>query len=312
MIDFRYHVVSIVAVFLALGIGIIVGTTTLNGPILDDLQGKTTNLAKNNTSLQSRLDDLSDQVTADRAFDTALLPYAVQGRLTGQTVALVSGPGVGSDLRRDVTAALRAAGATVTSDVQLRPAFADPDQDATLAALAGKLAGDAGLPAGSGVQQAATQLASVLLTAPQAPANPPGALRTSLDAYSQAQLVTVHGSSPRTAGVAVVLADNAPGDSTQARAVADALLTLTTALDAHGKGAVLAGTAAAAGGDGALTRAARDAGFGDHASSVPQADQPAGRIALVFALQQQLDGHAATFSTPADAVNAAPSPSPSP
>jgi len=312
MIDFRYHVVSIVAVFLALGIGIIVGTTTLNGPILDDLQGKTTNLAKNNTSLQGRIDDLTGQVTADRSFASAVLPYAVQGRLAGQSVALVSAPGVGSDLRRDVTAALRAAGGSVASDVQLRPSFADPDQDATLAALAGRLAGAGELPAGSGVQQAATQLASVLLTAPDSRGGSPGALRTSLDAYSQAQLVTVHGDNPRPASVAVVLAADAPGSSTQGRALADSLLTVATALDTHGRGVVLAGTAAAAGSDGVLTRAARDTGFGDHVSSVPQADQPAGRIALVFALQQQLAGRAATFATPADAVNAAPSPSPSP
>ena len=31
MIDFRYHIVSIIAVFLALAVGIVVGTTALNG-----------------------------------------------------------------------------------------------------------------------------------------------------------------------------------------------------------------------------------------------------------------------------------------
>ena len=34
MIDFRYHLVSIVAVFLALAIGIVLGSTELEGPTL--------------------------------------------------------------------------------------------------------------------------------------------------------------------------------------------------------------------------------------------------------------------------------------
>ena len=37
MISFRYHLVSIIAVFLALALGIVVGTTALNGPITKDL-----------------------------------------------------------------------------------------------------------------------------------------------------------------------------------------------------------------------------------------------------------------------------------
>ena len=37
MISFRYHIVSIVAVFLALALGIVVGTPALNGPITKDL-----------------------------------------------------------------------------------------------------------------------------------------------------------------------------------------------------------------------------------------------------------------------------------
>ena len=35
MIDFRYHIVSLVAVFLALAVGLVLGTTALNQPILD-------------------------------------------------------------------------------------------------------------------------------------------------------------------------------------------------------------------------------------------------------------------------------------
>ena len=39
VVDFRYHLVSIIAVFLALAIGIVIGTTALNGALLDNLKG---------------------------------------------------------------------------------------------------------------------------------------------------------------------------------------------------------------------------------------------------------------------------------
>ena len=44
MIDFRYHVVSIVAVFLALAIGIVLGSTELQGPTYNILNRTTAKL----------------------------------------------------------------------------------------------------------------------------------------------------------------------------------------------------------------------------------------------------------------------------
>ena len=39
MIDFRYHLVSIVAVFLALSLGLLLGSTALAGPVQRGLNG---------------------------------------------------------------------------------------------------------------------------------------------------------------------------------------------------------------------------------------------------------------------------------
>jgi hypothetical protein len=40
VINFRYHVVSLTAVFLALAIGLVVGTAALNGPVADSLKNQ--------------------------------------------------------------------------------------------------------------------------------------------------------------------------------------------------------------------------------------------------------------------------------
>jgi len=57
VIDFRYHLVSIVAVFLALAIGIVLGSTELQGPVYNILSRTT-------SSLQGQLANVSSQRTA--------------------------------------------------------------------------------------------------------------------------------------------------------------------------------------------------------------------------------------------------------
>ena len=52
MVDFRYHLVTIIAIFLALAVGIVVGTTALNGAILDDLRGRNADLIEDKRGLE--------------------------------------------------------------------------------------------------------------------------------------------------------------------------------------------------------------------------------------------------------------------
>ena len=54
MIDFRYHLVSIVAVFLALAIGIVVGSTALKPAVLSGLQKTATRRRSGSTRCTRR------------------------------------------------------------------------------------------------------------------------------------------------------------------------------------------------------------------------------------------------------------------
>ena len=63
MIDFRYHLVSLIAVFLAVALGIIIGTTALNEPILTDIEGQVAELEEDKRSLEDR----TQQLQADGA-----------------------------------------------------------------------------------------------------------------------------------------------------------------------------------------------------------------------------------------------------
>ncbi|HEV2754877.1 MAG TPA: copper transporter [Actinomycetota bacterium] len=89
MVDFRYHIVSIVAVFLALGIGLLMGSGVLGDPLLDNIRERARDVQDFNNRLKSDVGDLEDELTVARRFTEAVEPMLVEDRLTGQDVVLV-------------------------------------------------------------------------------------------------------------------------------------------------------------------------------------------------------------------------------
>ena len=91
MIDFRYHLVSIVSIFLALAVGIVLGAGPLQGQIGDTLTAEITQLRSDKASLRTQVTGL-EQTTADQsAFEQATLRRVVTG--------VASGRGFGSNAR---------------------------------------------------------------------------------------------------------------------------------------------------------------------------------------------------------------------
>ena len=68
MIDFRYHLVSIVAVFLALAVGIVLGSGPLDEQIQGALQTQTDDLRSQQNELRSQVADLEGQVAVGEEF----------------------------------------------------------------------------------------------------------------------------------------------------------------------------------------------------------------------------------------------------
>ena len=84
MIDFRYHLVSIIAVFLALAVGLVVGSTALSGKAEEALKVAQRNALANNKTLQQDKSALSNQVSADQAFAQAASQRLIGGLLAGE------------------------------------------------------------------------------------------------------------------------------------------------------------------------------------------------------------------------------------
>lgn len=299
MVDFRYHVVSIVAVFLALATGILFGTTQLNGRILDDLESQVAQLGAEKNELRDFRDDLEASLKQDDAFLRSVAPSLVGGRLNRRSVVVVSGPDVRKEDRDAMLLSLRESGATVTGDVRVQSRLADPRAAGEIDDLVARL-----VPAGVDIarpttaERAAALLAAVLVTtrsgAPATAASPSAV--SVLAGLEGADVIDVDGGrTPVPAELVVVLLpapdrDLDNDEKQQLAATNTALLSLIDAL-ADGSVATLATSPREGAGDGSALAALRDdAARAAETASVDYADTPAGRVAAVLALAEALAG----------------------
>lgn len=293
MIDFRYHIVSLIAVFLALALGLFVGSTTLQSTVTNNLRKQADRVTGENRALGAQNKVLSNQLSDDRGFITAVVPYALANRLPGASVALVSAPGVSSDDRTGFITALTSAGATVTADVQLQSAYLDPTQDAELGGLAEqlRLPGHK-LPTANGSTEISSELAAVLAERPGRKPVSQTHVESTLSALTDGKFISVSGeppTHPATLALMLVPAPNASLSPTTAQTQNTILLALATQLRRFTTSLVVAGptqTPLVAGGalaavnaDSALSRTVSTVDLGNQAQ-----DAAAGRISVVLAL----------------------------
>ena len=163
VIDFKYHIVSIVAVFLALAVGIVLGTNVLSGDVLKNLKTQTSDLRKEAQDLRAQNQQQQGELSSNEDFLVGLEPMAVAGRLTGQHVAVVTAPNAPKSVRDSAVKTLGDAGAIVTVKVDLDSSYNDPAQATTLDALLKSLATPAFDPTAAG--DVAARAASVLAAA---------------------------------------------------------------------------------------------------------------------------------------------------
>jgi hypothetical protein len=140
MINIRYHVYSLVAVFLALAIGVAAGSTVVQRSVVDNLRSTQGRIEKNLDELEAKNAELQDRASALEGRAGTLTeqgPAAfLTGTLPGAPVMVVRTQGTSGDALGKVREGLKVAGADTLSDVELKPSLADPD---ALAAFAPQL-----------------------------------------------------------------------------------------------------------------------------------------------------------------------------
>ena len=320
MIDFRYHLVSIIAVFLALAVGLAVGSTALTGTAEQALTAAQHRLTSQNKALTKQNGALQKQLAGDQAFAQANSGRLLAGLLTGERVVLIAAPGYDPTVTSGLTTALREAGATVAGQVTLQSAFTTTSgqNEAKLSQLAVNLATTAGLPPPaapaspvSGQQDAAQVLAAGLLSGSALTST---ASEEIISGFSQNGFITVDSGTPATAHADLAVLVTPAGPPPQ-QSVSDVLVAVAQALKSAGSGTVMAGAVSSIG-SGSVISAENSA---RNVSTVDNADTETGKIVVVQALRFLLDGKGpqafgaelATAPSPGPTASGPPAPRPS-
>jgi hypothetical protein len=135
MINFRFHIASLIAIFLALALGVVMGSTVIDRAIVDGLrdqidrvEAKANDARADNKALQEQLDDLN-------LYSARSAEYAVRNELSDQAVAIVAERGLDEEAVTAQSEMLRSAGATVVGILWLEKAWNLTDEGRSADAL---------------------------------------------------------------------------------------------------------------------------------------------------------------------------------
>ena len=126
-LGFKYHVVTIAAIFFALTIGLVVGSLYVSPRVPHTYERAIEVLKKSQSSLDKSNDDLKRERDLLQNSLRQSLPFALKGRLNGQTVALIQS-GDGNAMTADVRDTLTQAGAQIASMTTLERPLQQPDE----------------------------------------------------------------------------------------------------------------------------------------------------------------------------------------
>ncbi|QTR06372.1 copper transporter, partial [Saccharothrix algeriensis] len=126
MITMRYHLISITAVFLALAVGVVLGSTAISSRLLSGVTDDNSQLGRQVAELQAEQNGLTARLAESDRFASSIGPLAVRGALAERTVVVVTTADAKPNDRDALVELLRGAGATVTGELQLTDSFTDP------------------------------------------------------------------------------------------------------------------------------------------------------------------------------------------
>jgi hypothetical protein len=121
MINLRYHIVSLVAVFLALGLGIVMGSTVIDRVTVDALNNRLDDVQRSVSAIRDENGRLKGQVDQGRDFAETTRDQLLRGHLRNIPVMVVAVAGVDRGPVDDLRQALVGAQATVQGTIWFTP-----------------------------------------------------------------------------------------------------------------------------------------------------------------------------------------------
>lgn len=296
MIDFRYHVVSIVAIFLALATGIALGAGPLGDDISSGLSSEAEPEGGDGEELRADLEQAAAVAEYNDAFSEAVAPTVLDDRLGTHRVTLMTLPGADADTVDALGAAVERAGGTVASEVSVAEDLLDPANRTTAQSLATQvLAGVDGIPSlkdATSYEIVGFAVGRGLLTTVPGSAALDAKAQEIRSAFEGGGFLTYEGE-PTTRGTLLLVVAGSP-EGTPEAGVDELVSSLVASLGSVSAGTVVAGPTAASE-DGGAVRAVRDNEAADTVSTVDMAQIPAGRVATILALAQQAAGETGQY-----------------
>ena len=144
MIDFRYHLVSRISVFLALAVGIVLGAGPLQNSLGTALNDQVTALRENRNATQAKLEQTETAVNERDSYITQAATSLLPGTLASKNVAMVLLPDAKAEDADAIGTQLKNAGATVTGRVSLTSTWVDLSRENYRSTFSGQVQGHLG------------------------------------------------------------------------------------------------------------------------------------------------------------------------
>jgi hypothetical protein len=303
MISLRQHALSLAAVFLALAVGVVLGSGFLSDTLLSSLRDEKRDLTTQISGLNDQKNVLNEKLSAANNFDTQLAGRMVHDALGGKSVVVFRTPDAQDDDVAAVSKFIAQAGGTVTGTVSLTSEFVEANSAEKLQTVVNSSV----LPAG---QQLSTKLVdqgsqagdlmgiALLANAnPAVPAVDDVARNTVLAALRDTGFITYQATDHMGAANAalVVTGGSLPQDAGNKGV---SVARFSAALAPHGSGTLLAGRDGSATGAAAVAVTRADGGMNSTVSTVDNVDAAPGRITAVLGLHDLLGGgHPGQYGT---------------
>ncbi len=293
MISLRSHAISLAAVFLALAIGVALGSGLLSNTLLSGLRDDKHEMQNQINTLTDDKNVLNEKLSAAGEFDAQMSPRILRETMADKSVVVFRTPDAGDDDVEALTRLVGEAGGAVTGTVALTQEFVDANSAEKLLSVvnspivpAGKQLSTSSVDQGS---QAGDLLGIALLINkdPKVQVVDDASRDAVLAALRDTGFVTYGNQHIGAANTAVIVTGGALGDDAGNQGATVARF--AAGLAPHGSGTVIAGRDGSASGTAAVAVTRSDAALSTTVSTVDDVDSESGRITTVLALSDLIN-----------------------
>ena len=294
MISLRSHTISLAAVFLALAIGVALGSGLLSNTLLAGLKDDKSQMQNQINGLTDEKNVLNEKLSAAAQFDAQMSPRIVRDALKGKSVVMFRTPDAIDDDVAAMSRLVRDSGGVVTGTITLTQEFVNANSSEKLLSVvnspivpAGRQLSTTSVDQGS---QAGDLLGIAMMTGkdPAAPAVDDTQRDGVLAALRDTGFITY--GTERTGAADTALIVTGGGLADDAGNQGATVARFAGGLAPHGTGTLIAGRDGSASGTGAVAVVRSDAGLTNAVSTVDDVDSPSGRLTSVLALQEVTSG----------------------